>query len=47
VNARHATDVYLGMRKGYLQGAQDAQWDNAGTYIYMSDFAFSTTGEFE
>lgn len=34
--------VYTGLRKGYIMGAQDATWDNAGTYIYMSDFAVST-----
>jgi len=34
--------IYTGLRKGYIMGAQDAVWDNAGTYIYMSDFAVST-----
>lgn len=34
--------VYTGMRKGYIMGAQDAQWQNSGTYIYMDDFAVST-----
>jgi hypothetical protein len=33
-----------GFDGGYLFGAQDAAWTNAGTYVYLDDFAYSTTG---
>lgn len=39
VNAYSST--FSGFRKGYFQGAQDAPWDNPGTYIYMSDVTIS------
>lgn len=38
------TGAVSGFDGGYLFGAQDAAWTNAGTYVYLDDFAYSTTG---
>jgi hypothetical protein len=38
------TGAARGFDGGYLFGAQDAAWLNDGTYVYLDDFAYSTTG---
>lgn len=38
------TGPVSGFDGGYLFGAQDAAWTNAGTYVYLADFAYGVSG---